>query len=225
MIRSAPSSHTNHATRWPRPRGLLIDAMGTLITLRQSVGTTYAAVAADHGLALEATAIDRAFSAVYREAPPLAFAGLVGSELEEAERLWWAARIDALLDKLGEPPGPPRLHRDLFERFADPDLWSVPADVPRALARWHHRGLRLAVVSNFDQRLETLLEGLGLRAWFAAVVISSRAGAAKPSPEPLRQALTQLELEPHEAWHIGDSPEDVIAAGAAGLPCLLVRRP
>jgi putative hydrolase of the HAD superfamily len=202
----------------------LIDAMGTLITLRHSVGTTYAAIAADHGLALEVTAIDRAFPAVYREAPPLAFAGLLGAELEEAERLWWAARIDALLAKLGQPPGSPRLHRDLFERFAEPDLWSVPADVSGALARWHHRGLRLAVVSNFDQRLEPLLEGLGLRRWFAAVVISSRAGAAKPSPEPLRQALNQLELQPQEAWHIGDSPEDVSAAGAAGLPCLLVRR-
>jgi putative hydrolase of the HAD superfamily len=225
MIRSAHGSTTDRSTRWPRPRGLLIDAMGTLITLRHSVGTTYAAVAAEHGLALKATAIDRAFTTVYREAPPLAFTGLVGAELEQAERHWWAARIDALLDKLGEPPGSPGLHRDLFERFGEPELWRVPADVPRALARWHHRGLRLAVVSNFDQRLETLLEGLGLRRWFAAVVISSRAGAAKPSPEPLRQALSQLELEPHEAWHIGDSPEDVSAAGAAGLPCLLVRRP
>ena len=35
---------------WPRPRGLLLDAMGTLIGLRTSVGTTYAALAAEHGI-------------------------------------------------------------------------------------------------------------------------------------------------------------------------------
>ena len=101
----------------------------------------------------------------------------------------------------------------------------MPEDVPGALARWHQQGLKLAVVSNFDQRLEGLLEGLGLRPWFSAVVISSRAGAAKPSPEPLLQALAHLGLGPDQAWHIGDSPEDAAAARAAGLPCLLVRRP
>ncbi|MFM1812682.1 MAG: hypothetical protein RLZZ336_1620, partial [Cyanobacteriota bacterium] len=44
-----------------RPRGLLLDAMGTLITLRQSVGSSYAALARDHGVAVEAAAIDAVF--------------------------------------------------------------------------------------------------------------------------------------------------------------------
>ncbi|MEI8250559.1 MAG: HAD-IA family hydrolase [Synechococcus sp. ELA057] len=226
MIRSTPQPlPAGGAPPWPRPRGLLLDAMGTLISLRDSVGTTYAAVAAEHGLRLDAQEIDRAFAVIYSQAPPLAFPGLDGPDLQQAERQWWADRIDALLNRLGEAPGTPRLHRDLFERFADPDLWMVPQDVPGALARWHRQGLRLAVVSNFDQRLINLLEALDLSQWFTAVVISSRAGAGKPSPEPLLQALELLELQPREAWHIGDSPEDAAAAQAAGVPCLLVRRP
>ena len=210
---------------WPRPRALLLDAMGTLIGLRASVGTTYAAVAAEHGLQLDAAALDQAFRAVYRAAPPLAFPGLAGPELEQAERAWWSQRIAEVLRNVGEPEGgPPELHQQLFDLYADPCLWRVYDEVPQALARWRAQGLRLVVVSNFDQRLERLLEAFDLLRWLDGVILSSRVGAAKPSPRPFQLALAQLGLAPQQAWHIGDSPEDEAGARAAGLPCLLVRR-
>lgn len=62
----------------PAPRGLLLDAMGTLIGLRRSVGATYAELAAAHGVNLTADAIDAAFPRLFRQAPPLAFPGLKG---------------------------------------------------------------------------------------------------------------------------------------------------
>ena len=117
------------------------------------------------------------------------------------------------------------LRIELFERFACTDLWRVFADVPSQLEAWKARGLKLAVVSNFDQRLHDLLEGLGLNLWLDAVVISSQAGAAKPNPKPLQLALQALELEAHQVWHVGDSPADEQAARAAGIPCVLVKRP
>ena len=48
-----------------RTKALLLDAMGTLIGLRQSVGTVYSAAAEDHGLDLEPEALDRAFGQAY----------------------------------------------------------------------------------------------------------------------------------------------------------------
>lgn len=218
------------AAPWPRPRALLLDAMGTLITLRRSIGHTYAAVAAEHGLAVEAEQIDRVFPAIYRSAPPLAFPGLAGEALREAECGWWGERIEACLQAAGAtaaaeaPQGRAELGRALFERFADPALWRVYDDVPAHLEAWHGSGLRLAVVSNFDSRLEGLLEGLGLARWLELVVVSSRAGAAKPSPDPFLQALAGLGVPAEQAWHVGDSPEDRAGARAAGLRCLLVRR-
>ncbi len=214
-----------NAPGWHRPRALLLDAMGTLIGLRAPVGNTYAAFAAEHGLQLDPAALEQAFAAAYRSAPPLAFPGLSGAELERAERDWWSARIATVLRSVGEAEGgPPELHRQLFDRYADPGLWRVYDDVPETLARWHRQGLRLAVVSNFDQRLEGLLEAFGLRRWLEVVVVSSRAGAAKPSPRPFQLALAQLGVEPQQAWHIGDSREDEAGARAAGLPCVLVQR-
>ena len=75
------------------------------------------------------------------------------------------------------------------------------------------------------QRLLSLLEALGLAPWFEAVVVSSQVGAAKPDPRPFQRALELLQLPPEAAWHIGDSPEDETGARAAGLRCLLIRRP
>ena len=56
------------------------------------------------------------------------------------------------------------------------------------------------------------------------VVVSSSAGAAKPSPKPFRLALEELEPPPDQAWHVGDSAEDAEGARAAGLRCLMVQR-
>lgn len=208
-----------------RPQALLLDAMGTLIGLRQSVGRTYAEAAAEHGLPVSAAAIDAAFGRLYRQAPPLAFPGLSGAALLAAEQLWWGDRITAALQAAGAGPAPEALKRQLFERFRDPGLWEVYDDVLPSLERWRRRGLRLAVVSNFDSRLHQLLDDLGLGAQLEAVVISSEVGAAKPSPRPFQIALERLGLRADQAWHLGDSPEDGQGATAAGLAWVQVQRP
>jgi putative hydrolase of the HAD superfamily len=199
--------------------------MGTLIGLRRSVGEGYASVAARHGLQLDATAINRVFPDVYRQAPPLAFPGVTGPALREAEIGWWGERIEAVLERIGAAPAPPGLVQSLFEHYGQAAAWRVYDDVPAPLRRWRSRGLRLAVVSNFDARLPALLDELGLTPCLDAVVFSSGAGAAKPDPGPFQQALQALGLEPPQVWHVGDSPEDVAGARAAGVACVRVRRP
>ncbi|MCP9776182.1 HAD-IA family hydrolase [Cyanobium sp. WAJ14-Wanaka] len=206
----------------PRPvAGLLLDAMGTLIGLRQSVGSTYAALAERHGIQVDAAAIDRVFPQVYGAAPPLAFPGLGSEELAAAELAWWGDRIE---EALGQPVSG-ELKRELFEHFGEPEQWRTYPEVASQLEKWKGRGLKLAVVSNFDQRLHRLLEGLGLSQWLDAVVISSAAGAAKPDPAPLQQALKLLDLAADQVWHVGDSAADQAAAAAAGIRCVLVKRP
>jgi putative hydrolase of the HAD superfamily len=209
----------------PRPQGLLLDAMGTLIHLRDSVGVTYAQLAHNHGMAVEPDRIDRAFGQAYRSAPPLAFPGLAGDALRQAEIAWWGERIRSSLLAAGGSDPPAALIQDLFNHYAEPAAWRVYPDVAAQLERWSQRGLALAVVSNFDTRLPGLLEGLGLARWLQAIVISSNAGAAKPDPAPFQLALDQLGLAAHQAWHVGDSPEDTAGAAAAGLVCIQVQRP
>ena len=199
--------------------------MGTMIGLGQPVGHTYAEQAAKHGIHVAPSSVEQAFRRSYRRAPPLAFPGLAGRELQLAEMAWWGDRIR---DSLGLCDGesiPQALVTALFQHYAQPSAWRVYADVPANLKRWHQRGLALAVVSNFDSRLPKLLDGLGLTPWLKAIVISSTSGAAKPDPAPFLHALQQLDLEPQHVWHVGDSPEDAAGATAAGVRHLSVRRP
>jgi putative hydrolase of the HAD superfamily len=210
--------------RLPAPQGLLLDAMGTLIGLREPVGHTYARVAAAHGLSLNPQRIEQGFRQAYSQAPPLAFPGLAGAELRQAELTWWCGRIEHSLAAAGAAAMPAALGEALFNHYADAAAWQVYADVVEQLPRWCQRGLKLAVVSNFDSRLPGLLEQLGLSRWLAAVVVSSSAGAAKPAAAPFRIALEQLQLEAGQVWHVGDSAEDVAGAAAAGLACIRVRR-
>jgi putative hydrolase of the HAD superfamily len=207
------------------PQGLLLDAMGTLIGLRQSVGRTYAEQAGRYGIHLDPAALDAGFRRAYRAAPPLAFPGLGGSDLEKAERAWWCGVVSETLASAGADGVPAALGHQLFEHYATAAAWRVFPEVPPLLERWNRRGLKLAVVSNFDSRLPPLLEALGLAPWLQAVVVSSSAGAAKPDPRPFTQALEQLGLHPAAVWHVGDSPEDEAGAAAAGLACVLIRRP
>ena len=200
--------------------------MGTLIGLRRSVGATYAELAAEHGVPVQAADVDAAFPRLFRQAGPLAFPGLEGPALLEAEQGWWCELIAATLRACGHQAAlPPELGPALFAHFAGPEPWLVYADVAEPLQRWQKRGIRLAVVSNFDQRLPGLLAALGLGERFESVIVSSAVGAAKPDPRPFQLALAQLQLPASAVWHIGDSPEDEAGARAAGLRCLLIRRP
>lgn len=208
-----------------RPKGFLLDAMGTLIGLRRSVGSTYAAFAAEHGVIVQAEAINAVFPRLFKAAPPLAFPGLEGEQLLAAEQSWWINLVASTLKACGhEAPLPAALGPALFEHFATAAPWQVYPDVVEHLQSWRAAGLKLAVVSNFDQRLHRVLEQLELAPLLDAVVVSSQVGAAKPDPLPFQRALQRLGIPAAEAWHIGDSPEDEAGARAAGVHCVLIER-
>ena len=85
------------------------------------------------------------------------------------------------------------------------------------------RGLRSAVVSNWDYALERVLAELGLAA--DVVVTSAGTGSAKPDPGIFHVALERLGVEPGRALHVGDTPgTDGEGARAAGIDVRIVDR-
>ena len=214
-------------TTSPRPRGLLIDAMGTLFKPAVPVAITYARKAAAVGVTVSPERIGPAFHGAYQAAPPLAFPDQSVKSLDQQEKEWWLACVGDAFQRADQPLDKAvlrKLTRQLFYHYASPEAWEVPEDVPRCLQRWHGDGLKLAVVSNFDSRLDSLLETLWLRHWFTAVLISSRCGVAKPNPRLFHLALERLGLLPHEVWHLGDTTADLQGARTAGIRCIQVQR-
>ena len=70
----------------------------------------------------------------------------------------------------------------VYAHFAKPGVWSAYPEVAGVLSRLQARGLKLGVVSNFDQRLYAVLDHLDLTRFFTKVIISSEVGIDKPDP-------------------------------------------
>lgn len=67
-----------------------------------------------------------------------------------------------------------------------------------------------------------ILSGLGIANRFGAVIGGDSTPVKKPDPGPVLACLEQLGVHPGSALLVGDSPADLGAARAAGLPVILV---
>lgn len=204
---------------------VFFDAAGTLMRPARPVGESYARVAGDYGMTVPSTEISARFRACFGAAPPLAFPVSERNGLQELERAWWKG----LVAKVFEPYGPfPRFEEyftELFAYFAQAESWRLFPETRETLAALKSRGVKLAVVSNFDSRLIGILDGLGVAAKFESILLSSRVGYAKPAPEIFRYALERHQTHPDEALHVGDSVEkDAQGAQSAGIQAVLLDR-
>jgi len=203
-------------------RALLVDLVGTLVTVRGSVGAQYATVAARFGIEADATALDAAFKTAIRARHPIAYAPGPLEEAARIERIWWRALVGDVFERAGTR-GLPRgafeaFFGELFTHFGTAGAWEVFPDVYPAIDRLRRRGLAFGLVTNFDLRVFPLLETTGLRPVFTAVAIPASTAAAKPDPRLFLAALRDLGVRPDEAAHVGDSMEhDVRAANGLGL--------
>lgn len=79
-------------------------------------------------------------------------------------------------------------------------------------------GLALGIVtSGSGPRVAREIEGLGLRGLFGAVISADDVVKRKPDPEPIVRGLERLGVPAAGAAYVGDSPEDVEMARAAGV--------
>ncbi len=206
-------------------RAILFDAAGTLIYLPRGVGWHYRQVASRHGLDLGEEQLGAAFGAAFKAASPRMATGV---SRPDDDKGWWRALVRRVMTDCGLEPGEgvfEPMFEELYAHFAEPGVWALYPEVPTILEKLHGR-YRLAVVSNFDRRLYPVLEHLGVRRFFDAILISSEIGADKPDPRIFAAALSALGATPAESVHAGDDPaHDWRAAAAAGLHVYRVDRP
>jgi putative hydrolase of the HAD superfamily len=202
------------------PRAILLDALGTLVELKQPWPRLVALLAARHGVEVAPADARRAMGLEiehYRRHCVRAAdaASLRQLRLECAELL--ARELGPAAVAIGAGPLAQTLLAALrFEPFAD---------ARPALLRLRARGIALVVVSNWDISLHDVLADSGLRELLDGVVSSAEVGHSKPDPRPFRAALALAGCAAHEAWHVGDSlREDVAGARAAELTAVWLDR-
>ncbi|MFO1482246.1 MAG: HAD-IA family hydrolase [Verrucomicrobiaceae bacterium] len=206
---------------------VFFDAAGTLIRPAEPVGLTYARFAGRHGIQARPEDVMQAFRQVWKTtSPPL---HPPGRPPEDDDRGWWNVLVDEVFASVLGRPLPRQtladLFADLYQHYAQPEAWSVFDDVLPALEDLG-RDHRLLVLSNFDRRLRSILQGHGLLRLFEAIIISSEVGAAKPHPRMFQAALTATSAQPEQCLHVGDDIRcDKEGAEDAGMRFFAVHRP
>jgi dihydrofolate synthase/folylpolyglutamate synthase len=190
------------------------DVGGTLIEPWPSVGSVYAEVAAQHGVKVAAEALDRQFAMAWTAKGDFSYS------ISD-----WSNLVRQTFAGLTDMPPSASLFSALYNRFATAAAWRIFDDVVPCLQELKRRGIKLGIISNWDERLRPLLRELQLDGYFNSIVISGEAGWQKPNPKIFQAAAVQLGTSPEAILHIGDSSsEDVAGARAAGLQALLLTR-
>jgi len=198
----------NHTARI---QAISFDVGSTLIEPWPSVGHVYAEVAGRHGLKnLSPQQLNARFKNAWR----------ARQNFRHSRNEW-----DELVTEVFGRSNPPGFFAELYERFAEPEAWHIYEDVVPMLDLLAARKIRLAIISNWDERLRPLLHKLKLDQYFEAFAISLEIGFPKPSPVIFQHAARALNLPPSSILHVGDSPEmDVTGATAAGFQALQIHR-
>ena len=207
------------------PKAIFFDAAGTLIYLPKSVGYHYALVARQLGLSLDPETLDRAFVACWKQTPSRP--AIEGPRFDD-DKGWWRDLVDRMLNQVA--PNLPRSNRNAFfetaySHFAEAGVWKLYPEVIGVLEDLSPR-FELAIISNFDGRLRTILSQLGASRFFSSIFLSSELGADKPDPAIYHRSMQMIGRRPSEVVHVGDDPiRDWQGAETVGIRIFRLQRP
>ena len=117
---------------------------------------------------------------------------------------------------------------DALARFLDiyadcHELTALYPGVHELLEALTTAAVELAVVTNKPERfVAPLLEQVGLGGYFRWIIGGDTLPQQKPDPAALLQIMRLAGVEATQSLFIGDSRNDVLAAHAAGVPCVAV---
>lgn len=210
-----PRSCANSRAKSNSILAVTFDAGGTLIEPWPSVGHLYARVAKRHGIdGVFAADLSRHFIKVWRRL-----------EAFDYSRAGWQIVVHETFCRAGVSAPSPACFEEIYRTFAHADAWRIFRDVRPTLEALAATGIRLGIISNWDERLRPLFRRLRLLSRFRQIIISSEIGVAKPSAAIFELAARRLEVPACAVLHVGDSFSlDVRAARAAGFQALLLKR-
>lgn len=192
---------------------IFFDAGGTLLYPEPGVGAAYAAAARRRGLFDDAGELEEAFSRAFAEKR---------RESIVQSRGWWLDVVRRTFAAVGETRDVTAVFDEVYHSFCRPDGWRLFPGARETLIELRRRGYRTGVISNWDDRLPGVLEGLGLAEGLDPIVLSNEVGAEKPDPRIYRAAIDRAGIPTDRALMVGDDLEaDHDGARAAGLAAIL----
>ncbi len=211
-------------------KALFLDLGGTLIHARGGVGLVYVSLAEKYGIQLDLGEIGTRFFKVFerRQQEALDRNELAYGTSDAEARTFWREMVSEVFEPAKiEPQTLKKIFEDLYEFFATGEAWEIYPDVVPLLDAAGAQNIKTVLVSNWDSRLDVLLDALELTDRFDAIIGSYAVKVEKPDPAIFRAALAAINEEPDSdrILHIGDSYKaDVLGARQAGLSALHLDR-
>lgn len=210
---------------------ITFDVTNTLLRMRGSVGEHYAAVANKYYGATQllfdpdktGEVFVKAYAEVTRQKPNFGYSNGISSED------WWHEVVHKVFSTLGlnDLRVLRSISNQLYTDYCYKEKYELFPEVQNVLQKLRQSGeIKLGIISNFDERLELILEQLEIRHFFDFVLCSRLLGVVKPDPIIFTTALILSRVKKaSEVLHIGDNIElDYNAAQAVGFNALLISR-
>ncbi|CAD1475546.1 unnamed protein product, partial [Heterotrigona itama] len=210
-----------------RPRLITFDVTGTLLMAKLE---HYVEIGSQYGLSIDRCKLARSFKNSFHklslEHP------IYGKHTGIGWENWWRQIVhnvfkdqhnyvsDATLDKVAN---------SLIKSYSTSTCWPKYPGTIELLEYLREKNLILGVISNFDERLESILKDTKIRFYFSFVLTSYDFGVEKPDTLIFDEALRltkerhSIDISPQEAIHIGDSmSRDYIGAKNANWNAILI---
>ena len=209
----------------PRIRAIVFDVGGTLLYPADPVGETYAKSARKVGVKLSPEATETAFREAFRSCTPRAKGAV---PRDGNDRAWWKQVVaKSTIDKsFADPAAFEAFFEDVYQFFAKPEAWGIYPEVLEVLEDLRDREIDLCVLSNWDARLNTVLDGNGLGEFLSNRFISAELGWEKPDPAVYRHVVESLRIKPESILSVGDDARnDIEGPKRAGWSAIQIERP
>jgi REG-2-like HAD superfamily hydrolase len=205
---------------------ITFDVHNVLLTIRNGAPYHYARLAREHlGVqSLDESVLRSNFAHVFQTLNQL-HPGY-GVHTGITSRQWWTFLIEyTFKDYNISADQLERLSKIIYDEFSGGKLWIKHPQADQVLKELQTKKL-LGVISNFDERLERILEEQQLRQYFQFILTPRNCGLYKPQKEIFTHAANLANIESnHNLCHVGDDVKlDYQAAKTANCQALLLTK-
>jgi putative hydrolase of the HAD superfamily len=181
-------------------RGVVLDAVGTLIHPNPPAPVVYAGVGERFGSRWTQAEIVQRFRAAFHHGEAEDWRDNLRTSEEREERRWRHI-VNEVLDDVADKE---ECFRILFDHFAQAAAWRCEDETGPLLSTLAGRGYRLGIASNYDRRLRSVVAGMPALAQVKHLIISAEVGWRKPAAEFFAAVSAALMLPPGEILFVGD---------------------
>jgi putative hydrolase of the HAD superfamily len=203
---------------------VVFDAVGTVVDPEPSVAEAYYTIGRQFGSQRSLDDVRSRFATAFAETERQdlspATAGLTTSATVEEAR--WRHIVGAVFPEVADAEG---CFQELHDYFGKPTAWRAFDDTLPTMHSLSERRIRLAIASNFDQRLHPICDGIEALGLFEKRFVSSELGFRKPSDQFYQAVVDALRVDAEQILMVGDGlKNDVEGALSVGMKAVLIDR-